>query len=246
LLTIKDPYGNTLVTAVAMTLVATGSETPSQTKTFEYAYTIPAAPVGNWSLQVTASQGTEGSVSNSRYTLMPVVPPSLTLTIVGPGSVHGTSTMGQNYACGGGACPVTSFAYNDTVTLTAAGSNSTFSAWSGDYASSGNPGSIIMDRNRVVTVTLTPDPARVRIDGDPTLYYGIDAALAVPTAAAVVRAVATPEFIEYVLMANPVPIQLKGGYSDAGFSIQTGYTTVSGPVRVKAGKLVAERIKIKP
>ncbi len=230
-LTIRDPSGTVLVSAAAMTLVATGSEAPSLTKTFEYAYTIPAAPLGNWSLLVTAAEGTEGTVINSRYTAMTVVPPVLTLTIIGSGSVHGTSTLGQSYACDGGACPATPFAYNDQVTLTATGSNSTFSAWSGDYAGSSNPGNFAMDRNRVVTATFTPDPARVRIDGDLTPYYAIDTALAVPSGAATVRAQSAPDFIENVVMANPVPIIFKGGYSDAAFTSQAGYSTVTGSVQ---------------
>jgi hypothetical protein len=177
---------------------------------------------------------------------MPVVLPSLTLTIIGSGAVHGTSTQGQNYSCGTGTCPATSFAYNDTVSLTATGSNSTFSTWSGDYTGSSNPGSFVMDRNRAVTVTFILNQPRVRIDGDPTPYYAIETALTVPTAAATIRAQASPEFIEAVIMDNPVPVHLKGGYGDADFTNQIGYTTISGPVRVKAGKLTADHIKIKP
>jgi hypothetical protein len=177
---------------------------------------------------------------------MTVVPPVLTLTIIGSGSVHGTSTLGQSYACGGGACPATPFVYNDQVTLTATGSNSTFSAWSGDYAGSSNPGIFAMNRNRVVTATFTPDPARVRIDGDQTSYYDINTALAVPGEAATVRAQAAPVFIENVVMANPVPIIFKGGYSDVAFTTQSGFTTISGSFKVRAGRLTVDRLKVKP
>jgi hypothetical protein len=177
---------------------------------------------------------------------MPVAPPSLTVTIAGTGSVHGTSLLGQNYACDGGSCPATPFAYNDTVTLTATGSNSTFSGWSGDYSGSSNPGIFTMDRNRAVTATFTPDPARVRIDGDPSAYYAIDTTLALPAGAATVRALSAPDFIENVSMTNPVAILLQGGYGDAAFTSQTGYSTVNGSLKIRAGKLTVVRLKIKP
>lgn len=245
-LTIKDPAGSTLVDAATMTMVATGNETPSLTRTFEYAYAIPSAPLGDWSLQVVAAQGTEGAVSNSRYTTMPVVLPSLTLTIVGSGSVHGISAQGQIYACGNGSCPTASFAYNDTVTLTATGSNSTFTAWSGDYSGSSNPGSFVMDRSRDVIATFIPIPARVRIDGDPTPFYALNTALAVPDGSATIRAEGISEFINNVVMDNPAPLTLKGGYSDADFISQDRYTIIRGSLTIREGKLTVDRLIIRP
>ncbi len=79
-ITIKDPSNNTLVNAAAMTLVATGTESPSLTKTYQYQYTVPASPTGNWSVSVKATEGTEGTVTNTAYTTMPVaIPPVLTV-----------------------------------------------------------------------------------------------------------------------------------------------------------------------
>jgi hypothetical protein len=53
------------------------------TKTFEYPYSVPAGgPVGNWLLQVTATEGTEGTVSHTRQAIMPVVIPQPLLSIL--------------------------------------------------------------------------------------------------------------------------------------------------------------------
>jgi len=81
-ITIKNPGGTTMVNAATMSLVATGTESPSLTKTYEYSYTVPAAPTGNWSVSVTATEGTEGTVTNAAYATMHVVVPQPALTIV--------------------------------------------------------------------------------------------------------------------------------------------------------------------
>jgi trimeric autotransporter adhesin len=79
-ITIKDPSNNTLVNAAAMTLVAIGTESPSLTKIYEYQYNVPSSPTGNWSVSVKATEGTEGTVTNTAYTTMPVmIPPVLTV-----------------------------------------------------------------------------------------------------------------------------------------------------------------------
>ncbi len=103
-----------------------------------------------------------------------------------------------------------------------------------------------MDRNWAVTATFSPDPARVRIDGDLNPYYAMGNALAAPGGAATIRAQGHTRFIESVIMSNPVPLLLKCGYTDTDFTVQSGYSTVNGPFKVRAGKLTVERLKIKP
>jgi len=62
--TIKDPSSVVLVNAAAMTLKA---DSGGATKTFEYAYTLPAGgSTGSWTATVTAKEGTENSVSHTR------------------------------------------------------------------------------------------------------------------------------------------------------------------------------------
>lgn len=80
--TIKDSAGVVRVNAVAMTMVADSAVPPpvppatAATKTFEYAYTIPSGvPGGVWSVDVTADEGTEGTVSHTRAGGFEVAPP---------------------------------------------------------------------------------------------------------------------------------------------------------------------------
>lgn len=170
---------------------------------------------------------------------------TLTLAISGPGSVHGSSLLGQSYACAVPACPPVSFVEGDRIDLTATGSNSTFGGWSGACSGSANPCQIILDSDKSITATFTPDPATVRIDGDPSSYYSIATALAAPAGNATVRATASV-FTGNVVMTNPVTILIKGGYSDTNFSSQTGYSTISGSLTVSSGMLVIDRLSIAP
>lgn len=61
--TIQNPAGTNVVTSAAMTQVA---DSGTSTKTFEYAYTIPAGgAAGSWAVIVTANEGTENTVADS-------------------------------------------------------------------------------------------------------------------------------------------------------------------------------------
>lgn len=77
-ITIKDSNNTTVVTSAAMTQVA---DDLAATKTFEYAYAIPAlGPGGVWNVTVTAKEGTENIVSDSGLSSFYVtVMPSLTI-----------------------------------------------------------------------------------------------------------------------------------------------------------------------
>jgi len=105
-ITIKDPSNNTLVNAVAMTLVATDPATPSLTKTFQYQYTVPVSPTGNWSVSVKATEGTEGTVTDTAYATMTVALPNLSIV---------------KYADKASAAPGDIITYTETITNTGAG-----------------------------------------------------------------------------------------------------------------------------
>jgi uncharacterized repeat protein (TIGR01451 family) len=89
--TIKNPSGTNVVTA-AMSQVA---DSGTLTKTYEYAYTIPAlSPAGNWTAIVTAQEGTENTVLDSGTSTFTVGMATLTVvkmmqTLSDP--VHGAS-----------------------------------------------------------------------------------------------------------------------------------------------------------
>ena len=72
-ITIKDSSNTAIVTAAAMTLVATGTESPSLTKIYEYAYTVPASPTASGRSKSQLTEGTEGTVTDTAYATMPVV-----------------------------------------------------------------------------------------------------------------------------------------------------------------------------
>ncbi|MDK9717611.1 MAG: hypothetical protein OEL57_06835 [Trichlorobacter sp.] len=169
----------------------------------------------------------------------------LTLGISGSGTVNSSNGSGLSYACNTATCAAVPFGSGDTVTLTATGSNSSFSSWNGDYVSISNPGSVTMNANKAVTATFIPDPATVKIDGDSTPYYSINSALAAPTQDATIRATAIG-FAENVILQNSHTLALKGGYSDSTFSSQTGYSTINGTLTISSGTLVVDRVVVGP
>jgi uncharacterized repeat protein (TIGR01451 family) len=78
-ITVRDPANNS--NTYNMSLLSTDTETPSLTKTFQYGPITPAI-AGNWSISVTATEGTEGTVRNTGYATMPVVIPTPNLTVL--------------------------------------------------------------------------------------------------------------------------------------------------------------------
>ncbi len=61
-ITIKDPNNNTIVSAATLTNIVTST---TGTNTYEYAYTVPATgPTGYWTVNITANEGSEGTVSD--------------------------------------------------------------------------------------------------------------------------------------------------------------------------------------
>jgi len=183
--------------------------------------------------------------NDTTFTTSPCSTVTLTVTISGNGSVTSQNGSGTNYTCSSDSCAPVAFNLGDTVTLTATGSNSSFSSWSGDYSGTSNPGSITMNANTAVTASFTPDPAKVKIDGSETSYYSINSALSAPVQDAVIRAKDT-NFAENVVMENSHTLTLKGGYSDNGFNNQTGYSSISGTLTVKSGKLIVDRVVVGP
>lgn len=78
-ITVRNPAGTALVTAAAMSQVA---DSGAATRTYEYAYTLPAnAPAGGWTLSVTATEGTEGVVTHTANAGFAVVVPQPALSV---------------------------------------------------------------------------------------------------------------------------------------------------------------------
>jgi uncharacterized repeat protein (TIGR01451 family) len=85
-ITIIDPANVTQVNSVAMTAQgapATCNSTAAATCIFQYAYTVPASPsLGGWTVRVTASEGTEGTVTDLGVGSFTVAIPQPTITMV--------------------------------------------------------------------------------------------------------------------------------------------------------------------
>jgi uncharacterized repeat protein (TIGR01451 family)/fimbrial isopeptide formation D2 family protein len=111
-----DPAGTVRVANAAMPRVA---DPGGATRTYEYAYVVPAAaPLGGWSARVTGVEGTEGVVTHTRvagFVVVPVLPAlrvQKTVTLVSD-PVNGTANPRQ--------IPGSVQRYRITVTNTAAG-----------------------------------------------------------------------------------------------------------------------------
>ncbi len=79
---ITDPTGAKLVDAIAMS-VPVGGDSGAASKTFEFSYTIPSGGVsGNWTVKVTAYEGSEGTVSDDRIAAFSVYNPPGNVTLV--------------------------------------------------------------------------------------------------------------------------------------------------------------------
>jgi uncharacterized repeat protein (TIGR01451 family) len=89
--TIVDPSNVTQVSAVSMTAQgapATCNSQAAATCIFQYAYTVPASPaLGGWTVRVTASEGTEGTVTDLGVGNFTVAIPQPILTMVKTSSV---------------------------------------------------------------------------------------------------------------------------------------------------------------
>jgi trimeric autotransporter adhesin len=85
-ITLIDPANVTQVSNVAMTAQgapATCNSTAAATCIFQYAYTLPASPsLGGWTVRITASEGTEGTVTDLGVGSFTVAIPQPTMTMV--------------------------------------------------------------------------------------------------------------------------------------------------------------------
>ncbi|HBG07055.1 MAG: hypothetical protein A2075_22095 [Geobacteraceae bacterium GWC2_58_44] len=226
--------------------------------------TPPAATAGGWSTTPPTSyaftgvgartlyawaKGTAGVVSASvsrtvNVTVARTV--AVQTTGLGSGSVN-SNPSGIACLTGSTAGCSASFAGGSTVTLIPYPSlSSVFSGWSGACTGTGNC-QLTIDAAKSVTASFAVRPPPVRIDGRTTPYFTVDGALdAILTVGQTVRA-KNDTFVENVIMTSPVPILLKGGFTDAAFSTRTttSFTVVDGTLKIQKGKLTVERLKVR-
>ena len=175
--------------------------------------------------------------------------PTLSVTIIGEGNINSnTGTPGIH-----GTTPgvySSPYAFNAPVTLTAtlrtAGWD--FTAWGGDGTCTGSALTCNLSMNaqtKNVTATFT---AQQNIKNGAN-YYGTLTDALLPSAVAnndtlLIKALT---FNEGPIIYNVpgVRVKLRGGFTDAGFTLNPSVSTVSGRLTIHTGTLSLEKIKIK-
>jgi hypothetical protein len=165
---------------------------------------------------------------------------NLTVTISGSGSVHGTSTQGQNYSCNNAACPSTPFAEGDQVNLTATPDwKSLFGSWSGYCSGSANPCNVTMTTDRNVNASFTPN-LQVRVPTASTDYASIqDAYDHANTGSSILARVYT--FYENLIFGRAVTVTIDGGKAD-NYEDTAGFTTVKGSLTLEKGTTIINNL----
>jgi len=105
---ISDPFGFDDITGAAFDIVdanglplvsgaapTASADVPPETRIYEYAYTLPASPIGLWTARARAIEGTEGLISDVDTTTFTVQGPMLSVTKVSSvisDPAHGSSS----------------------------------------------------------------------------------------------------------------------------------------------------------
>ena len=176
--------------------------------------------------------------------------PAWTLSVITAGSGSGSvNSAPAGIACvsGSSAGCSASFTGGSAVDLTPiASSYSIFSGWSGACTGTGLC-QINMTAARNVTASFTAKPATVRIDGKMDLFYSLGSTLdAITTQGQTVRAKAET-FLENMIITNPLPVMLIGGYTDGAFGSRTAssFTVLDGYLKIRRGALRVERLAVR-
>jgi hypothetical protein len=172
----------------------------------------------------------------------------LTVFITGTGSVHGTSTLGQDYSCASGTCPATPYSYGDQVTLTAIDSaDYHFVGWSGDCSAASGPCNLEMTADRSVAAAFSyVQPVRLSYQST-TQDYAIlaEAYAAVADNDSATLYCRTYDLTGGLTLDRPVTLLLMGGYDVTFGSNASGWTTLQGALTVGQGKLTVEKFVVR-
>lgn len=186
--------------------------------------------------QCTVSMATSRSVTAS-FDLLPTY--QLSVTVSG-GSLSAVTSNPAGINCASGSSCSASFTDQTPVTLIPVTSNGeSFSGWSGDCSGTANC-NLTMDSAKSATATFSMQD-NVRIGS--ISYRTLNSAYSAATEGSVVQA-RDLEFIESLLLNGGFSVRLYGGYA-AGFSTQTGYTTIDGTVTIGSGIVTLDRIVVK-
>jgi hypothetical protein len=181
-----------------------------------------------------------GSVTSGINALMqPASPPVLNLSFAGTGSGTVTSNpagIATNTAVSH------EFDFGTVVTLNAAAEQySLFAGWTGACSGTGNC-VVTMDGGKTVTATFNRNTAQqARIN--PTYYASIMGAYLAASSGNTIQ-IWGVDFSESFIFNQNKAVTLEGGYN-GGYTDQSGYTTLIGPLTISQGGLTVDRLVVK-
>lgn len=214
------------------------------TPTTVYAGPIPISSTTDLRYYSSDVAGNREAIKTSTYCFNG----SLTVSIIGSGSVHGTSTLGQNYSCALATCPAIQYAYGDTAILMATDSaDYHFAGWSGACTATYGDCILLMTANRSVTASFNfVSPVRLYNQSGSHDYGNVaDAYAGIADNSGGTIACREPDLIGRLNLDRPVTLLLKGGY-DITFSSNASHMTVlQGGLTVGQGSLTVENIAVR-
>lgn len=203
------------------------------------------------------------TVNAETYYVSYILNKSLIVALNGYGSASGTSLLGQPFNCSANPGDFTSPPYSasklctdsfidgDQINLTGTpATNFNFSGWSVDCAGTGGClATMTADHNVTARFSsstskaLLQDSASYSTQGyvSPAAAYTGAGGYAYPSF--IIQAQAATFNDDFPLISG-VTVRFIGGFDDS-FNTNTGMTTIKGPVMVRSGKLIVDRLAIK-
>jgi hypothetical protein len=168
---------------------------------------------------------------------------TLNFGVGGGGQVHGDMTCES-----GKTCTPVSFPEGSSQTLIATpDTNSLFGSWIGCTTTLGPTCNVTIGAVNNVTVTFVAvSPVRILENSDigfPNLRKAYEEAALPPAVSTIqARSILLPDTL--FIFDRAVNVIVKGGY-DTSFSPSSNFTTIQGPVKIKDGRVVIEKITVK-
>ena len=261
--TIPSPSSSLTVTAITVTASATNgvsgyclTETNNGSSCTPWSATAPTsytfATGGSKTLYAFAKDGAN-NVSAGRNAPVNIVLPPVTLTTTldgsGSGSVNALSGITATCASPSTSCPFNNVTYGTPITLSATESlGSSFGGWSACDVTSGTNNttcSITMNGDKTVSATFNVLPY-LKNETSGIFYGTLQSALDTAQADQALRALAMQMLDDTGINFNTGnTVYFHGGYNALTDSSPSGFTAVSGPVKISSGSLVVDRLVIK-
>jgi hypothetical protein len=162
-----------------------------------------------------------------------------TLTIGGTG---GGSVSGDMSCTSGTACLPKSVIYGTDINLYATANGiSTFGGWSGNCKGTGNCSAAIDKTNNVITATFILAPKAKIGATEYTSFADAYSAASSSTATTIMLLEDTLPITTVIAKS----LKLQGGHLPSFARSATGYTTLQGPLSVRSGSLIVDRVAVK-